>query len=550
MEEAVAAGRTLNQEQKEVMRSKPTLAAVIDELERLRAPLAVVVAEEDSVSGPAAPPRPSASARFVRPDLLASSTWRLWRQAAGDFAATMAAAAAGIASPTDCVGATPWTCSWRRPRRRVIVAALALRPLPIGVSHMTRSGCAHHARLWIGILASPLGHTRPSKSRASPQREGGRAPAGTTTATTRAAAADEVFEARRGRAGRHAMGRAMRWLKKVLTGGKKEGSKDQSTAAPPIERRRWSFAKARSSVADASRRPSVTAVVAGELSQSRPCGCGEAGAAVLIQKAFRGYLARKALRALKSLVKLQALVRGYLVRKQAATTLHRLQALMGLQASSRPQEPLVPEVHRAGRKASLPVAHRRRLSEGGAGDAGFDRSPRIVEMDTCQLRCRSSRIAGRYAADPQAPPPSSPLAYLCKPPSRLQLRELEPRQPRRPEHARLPAVVPSGSPAKGRPSCGGGVGRESSSPRYMADTASSVARGRCQSAPRQRHGHNGAAAPGLARAGSRKAAPQSQDSFSFKSSGHQPRGGLLRDERRGHQRLLPRPALVIVRSPT
>lgn len=44
--------------------------------------------------------------------------------------------------------------------------------------------------------------------------------------------------------------------------------------------------------------------------------------------------ARRALRALKSLVKIQALVRGYLVRKQAAQTLHRLQALMRLQASS------------------------------------------------------------------------------------------------------------------------------------------------------------------------------------------------------------------------
>ncbi|KAM3405456.1 hypothetical protein ACQJBY_008126 [Aegilops geniculata] len=314
------------------------------------------------------------------------------------------------------------------------------------------------------------------------------------------------------------MGRAMRWLKKLLTGGggKKEVTKDQSAAVPPIERRRWSFAKARSSVADASRRPSVTAVVAGELSQSqaRPCGCGQAReteAAVLIQKAFRGYLARKALRALKSLVKLQALVRGYLVRKQAATTLHRLQALMRLQASSHALKNLSSSRRyiEQERKTSAPVAHRRRLSEGGGGD---DRSPRIVEMDTCQLRCRSSRIAGRYAAaDPQAPPPSSPLAYFCKPPSWLQLRELEPRQPKTTQNTpRLPAIVPGGSPAKGRPSCGGGGGaRESSSPRYMADTASSVARGRCQSAPRQRHGNNGAA---------RKAAPQSQDSFSFKGS--------------------------------
>jgi hypothetical protein len=96
----------------------------------------------------------------------------------------------------------------------------------------------------------------------------------------------------------------MRWLKKVLTGGKKEGDrdrgKDQSAAVAsavvaPIERRRWSFAKARSSVADASRRPSVTAVVAGELYQVRPCGCGQdrhVEAAILIQKAFRGYLVR------------------------------------------------------------------------------------------------------------------------------------------------------------------------------------------------------------------------------------------------------------------
>uniref|UniRef100_A0ACD5VR54 Uncharacterized protein n=2 Tax=Avena sativa TaxID=4498 RepID=A0ACD5VR54_AVESA len=311
------------------------------------------------------------------------------------------------------------------------------------------------------------------------------------------------------------MGRAMRWIKKLLTGRKEVHGGAMSEVwhdAPEKETSRWSFVKQRKSGADGGKprpaqAPSAAAV--------RPCHCGggeEEKAAVVVQKSFRGYLARKALRALRSLVKLQALVRGYLVRKQAATTLHRLQALIRLQAESHAakratyrksmeQERIATQDARVTKSPSAAKpAHRRRLSD--STDSNYERSPRIVEMDTCHLRSRSTRMAsGRYTPDrsrgllaPDLPPTFSPLSV--KQPPRLSTRRCHEREPVR--HAKTAQNTPrfSGpdppyaydSPAK---SVDGLTPRPFwqrdllVSPRYMAGTASSAARMRCQSAPRQ-----------------------------------------------------------------
>ncbi|GAB2209964.1 hypothetical protein Droror1_Dr00027193 [Drosera rotundifolia] len=228
------------------------------------------------------------------------------------------------------------------------------------------------------------------------------------------------------------MGKATRWFRSLFT--LKNPSSSFSSSSNP-NKRRWSFVKsyrekplyhqnrrnstpkssstyldktatnndvnshaiavatATAAVAEATAAATTAAAVVRLTSSSgRSYGIGKgigfgigkeyAKAAVVIQSHFRGYLARRALRALKGLVKLQALVRGHIMRKKTAETMRCMQAMLRAQARARTWRGQFLESSQSSGKSSLihhpdPATPEKYERTARAGIPKRDQSPQL-----------------------------------------------------------------------------------------------------------------------------------------------------------------------------
>ncbi|PWZ34133.1 Protein IQ-DOMAIN 31 [Zea mays] len=217
-----------------------------------------------------------------------------------------------------------------------------------------------------------------------------------------------------------------------------------------------------------------------------------AAAAVKIQSAFRSYLARKALCALRGMVMLQAIVRGQLVRRQASLTLRRMQALVYAQRRARAERLRLLDVVEddASRQQAASATPPRRRSPSPqhprswkpleAVERRLEENVRTVEVDDGAPRAGARRNSCGHCSASTTP-------------SRTPMPKAEPRQKVSPSPSPSAltdgsARTPSGrfddasftSTSEPMPSL------RAAPPSYMANTESSRAKARSQSAPRQR----------------------------------------------------------------
>lgn len=148
------------------------------------------------------------------------------------------------------------------------------------------------------------------------------------------------------------MGGSGKWLKSLIS-SKKSSPNDREKTGSEKSKKKWrlwrntaegmgsstrGMTKKRNEVvsdkSDTVSKDAFTAAVAAVV-RAPPKGfllIKQEWAAIRIQALFRGFLARRALRALRAVVRIQAIFRGRQVRKQAAVTLRCMQALVRVQA--------------------------------------------------------------------------------------------------------------------------------------------------------------------------------------------------------------------------
>ncbi|KAL4583812.1 hypothetical protein LXL04_008396 [Taraxacum kok-saghyz] len=293
------------------------------------------------------------------------------------------------------------------------------------------------------------------------------------------------------------------WLRSYMS----ETEKEQNKHAIAV-------AAATAAAADAAVAAAQAAVAVVRLTNksrgSMYAGGKEKRAAVTIQKVFRAHLARKAFRALKGLVKLQALVRGFLVRKRAAATLHSMQALIRAQAairSERARRSFTKDHEFRHRKSTGKFDiernefHSKRLSTYEPSTNCYDGSPKIVEMDTYRPHSRSRRIntcTSDSGEESQFISNNIPSPLPCSNPACISIPEFNHLQDfewgyvgddyKFSNTAQSTPRFRSNAPATPAKSvCGDGFFRPySNHPSYMGSTQSSKAKLRSHSAPKQR----------------------------------------------------------------